>query len=179
MVYFETERLVLRNLIIEDVEDFFEFMSLPETALHEDFEPYTYQQSEQAIKRHLEDDCYWAVVLKGEQKMIGLLNYSEEDFDTYEIGYDFNPYFGKKGYATEACKELLNYLFEIVGARRIIAGCNEENKSSWQLLERLGFRREGFFLEDVTFKQDSTGRPIYVNSYYYGLLQSEWKKKTD
>jgi RimJ/RimL family protein N-acetyltransferase len=35
----------------------------------------------------------------------------------------------------------------------IIAMCNPKNDASWKLLERLKFRREGFVLENIYFKQ--------------------------
>jgi hypothetical protein len=35
-------------------------------------------------------------------------------------------------------------------------------------------RREGHFMEDVAFKKDEKGDPIYVNSYLYAILKREW-----
>ena len=49
-----------------------------------------------SIKRRAEVDYVFAVVLKQENKLIGDINYSEEDDDTYEIGYDFNELFPLK-----------------------------------------------------------------------------------
>ncbi len=57
-----------------------------------------------------------------------------------------------------------------------LSECNDTNLNSLRLLERLGFRREGHFLEDVWFKKDEIGNPIYVNSFYYAVLKSEWIK---
>jgi len=45
---------------------------------------------------------------------------------------------------------------------------------SARLLERLGFRLEGHFLEDASFKKDAAGRPVYISSFYYALLRREW-----
>ncbi|MBP7320290.1 MAG: GNAT family N-acetyltransferase, partial [Lachnospiraceae bacterium] len=124
--------------------------------------------------RRAEVDYVFAVVLKQENKLIGDINYSEEDDDTYEIGYDFNEFFWGHGYAAESCKEIIRHLFETVGARRVIAQCNDDNERSIRLLEKLGFRREGYFLEDVSFKEDENGNPIYVNSLQYAMLKREW-----
>ena len=65
-------------------------------------------------------------------------------------------------------------MFETVGARRVIAQCNDDNDRSIRLLEKLGFRKEGCFLEDVSFKEDENGNPIYVNSVQYAMLKREW-----
>lgn len=174
MIHYETDRLILRNYQLDDVQDYYDYMRLPATAEHEDFEPHTLEACGEAVRQRLTDDAYWVVVLKENDKVIGDLCYSKAEYGTYEIAYDFNAAYGKKGYATEACGVLVRHLFTEVGARRLYAGCNEGNTGSWHLLERLGFRREGHGIEDVTFKQDAQGNPIYVSSYYYALLKAEW-----
>jgi RimJ/RimL family protein N-acetyltransferase len=146
------------------------------TALHEDFEPYTFEECEKAVNARLLDDTLWVVELKEMGKVIGDLCYRKGDYETYEIAYDFNENYGKKGYATEACEVLITHIFTVLKGRRLYVGCNEENENSWKLLERLGFRREAHCIEDVAFKQDANGIPLYVNSYFYALLSREWPK---
>ena len=170
----ETDRLVIRSFWETDIDDFYEYMKLESTAKYEDFQPYSYEECVASVKRRTAMEGVFAVVLKSNDKLIGDINYSEEEDDTYEIGYDFNELFWGQGYATEACKEVLKHLFETVGARRVIAQCNDDNEHSIRLLERLGFRKEGCFLEDVTFKEDKDGNPIYVNSLQYAMLKREW-----
>lgn len=108
-------------------------------------------------------------------KVIGDLCCRKGDYGTYEIAYDFNDKYAKKGYATESCKILIKYIFTELDGRRISAGCNEGNIASWKLLERIGFRREAYCIEDVAYKQDASGNPIYVNSYFYAILKRERK----
>ena len=176
MVYIETKRLILRNYQPKDVNDYYEYMRLESTALHEDFEPYSLSQCEQAVQSRLTDDSYLVAELRDSGKVIGDLCYREGEYETYEIAYDFNENFGKKGYATEACRALITHIFRELGGRRLYVGCNEDNENSWRLLERLGFRREAHCLEDVAFKKDENGEPNYVNSYFYAMLRREWKE---
>jgi ribosomal-protein-alanine N-acetyltransferase len=174
MIKLETERLILRNFIVTDIDDFYEYMRLESTAKYEDFEPLTYKECISSIERRIPLDNVMAVILKDSGKMIGDVIFSEGgDKGTYEIGYDFNENFWNKGYATEACIAMLNHIFNKVGGRRVYAECNDDNFSSIKLLERIGMRREGHFIEDVTFKNDSYGNPIYVNSYLYAILKRE------
>ena len=175
MIPIQTPRLILRNYRESDLDDYFEYMSLEETALHEDFEPLSTAQCEAAILSRLDDDTFWAVEFDG--KMIGDLCYRLGDDGTYEIAYDFNPKFGKRGYATEACRALIDHIFYDLNGRRLYVGCNEGNDNSWRLLERLGFRREAHCIEDISFKKDAEGNPIYVNSYFYAMLKREWQKR--
>jgi RimJ/RimL family protein N-acetyltransferase len=174
MLHLETERLLIRNYILADIDDYYEYMSLDYTAEQEDFEPFSYQQCMDAVNERLTNDSYMAVVLKEKNKMIGDLCYRAKEYETFEIAYDFNVAYEKNGYATEACRALVDFLFQEKEARRVVGECNDTNLKSVRLLERLGFRREGHFLEDVCFKKNNDGSPIYVSSYYYAMLKHEW-----
>ncbi len=52
--------------------------------------------------------------------------------------------------------------------RRIIAITDCENAASVALLERLGLRREGHFIQNVWFKGTLS------DEYHYSVLQEEW-----
>lgn len=174
MISLESERLILRNYKEADLPDFYEYMQLEYTARHDDFEPLSFEQSAKLLNKRINKDNYLVVELKDAQKVIGDVSFDAEEFETFVISYDFNVKFEKQGFAAEACKVLIRHIFETLNGRRIYAECNEDNVNSCKLLERLGFRQEGHFLEDVTFKNDADGNPIYVNSYLYALLKSEW-----
>lgn len=177
MIWYETDRLILRNYLEKDTKDYYEYMSLESTALYEDFCPFSLEESKRAVMDRLQDDSYWVVELRQNKKVIGDVCYRENDYNTYEIAFDFHEKFGKKGYAAEACRILVKHIFTVLKGRRLYAGCNEENEASWRLLERLGMRREAYCLKDVSFKADEKGNPIYVNSYYYALLKEEWEQR--
>jgi hypothetical protein len=73
-------------------------------------------------------------------------------------------------------KWTFDYLFEKKGARRIYAYTEDNNVPSQRLCERLGMRREGLFLEFVSFVDDGDGNPVYENTYQYAILKKEWDK---
>ena len=174
MVRLESDRLILRNYEERDRQDFFEYMSMEYTAEHEDFDPLTFEESVQYLNSRIGNDRHLVVELKENGKVIGDLSCCEEEFGTYCISYDFNVRFEKQGYATEACVTFIEYIFRVLNGRRIYAECNEDNANSIRLLKRLGFRQEGHFIEDVSFKKDSVGNLVYVNSYLFALLKREW-----
>jgi RimJ/RimL family protein N-acetyltransferase len=95
-------------------------------------------------------------------------------FHTWEIGYVFNPKYCGKGYATEACRRILQHAFEELNAHRIVAECNPENTASWKLLERLSMRREGYYKKPGFFKRTLYGEPIWHDAYVYAILEEEW-----
>ena len=56
-----------------------------------------------------------------------------------EIGYFINPIYWNKGYATEALKAMIDYLFNI-GFKRIIASYFEENIASSRVMAKSGMK---------------------------------------
>lgn len=57
------------------------------------------------------------------------------------IGYDFFPPFWRRGFAREACAEVLRFLVAECGTKTIEATVDVENAASIKLLEALGFSR--------------------------------------
>ncbi|HEX3023553.1 MAG TPA: GNAT family N-acetyltransferase, partial [Lachnospiraceae bacterium] len=87
MIRLKTERLLLRNFEETDIDDFYEYMSKEIIARYEDFDPLTREECVASIKRRIPHDTVMAVVLKDSGKLIGDVNYSEEDeYGNYEIG---------------------------------------------------------------------------------------------
>ena len=46
-------------------------------------------------------------------------------------------------------------------------------------MERLGMRREGFLVKNIFFKSDVNGKPIWQDTYEYGILKEEWEFDRD
>lgn len=173
MLNIETKRLRIRRFKEDDWKDLYEYLSDEEVVY---YEPYTVFNEEQckkeAVNRSTNEE-FFAVCLKDSEKLIGNIYLGRRDFNCYEIGYVFNRNYQKQGYATEASKAVLDYAFDELHARRIIGKCNPKNKASYQLMERIGMRREGHLLQSVYFKVDENQNPIWSDTYEYALLKSE------
>ena len=173
----ETERLLIRRFTPDDWRDLFEYLSQESVCRYEPYEVCTEEEAKnQAVCRS--KDHYWAICLKESGKVIGNIYLHTWKYGVWELGYAFNEKFQGKGYATESARALIEDVFKQKRAHRVEAHCNPQNTASWKLLERLGFRREGHILEDTCFKKDDMGRPIWTDTYKYGLLVSEWLKET-
>jgi RimJ/RimL family protein N-acetyltransferase len=170
----KTERLIIRRFRADDWQDLHEYLSDPDVVYYEPYCIYSQDESREEAARRAEDIDFWAVALKDGGKVIGNLYLGKQDFDTYELGFVFNKRYQGQGYAYESAKSLIEYTFNN-GARRIIAMCNPKNEKSWRLIERLGLRREGHLKRNIYFKSDGEGRPIWVDTYLYGILADEWK----
>lgn len=175
---FETERLIVRKFDANDWIDLHEYLSQKEVLKYEPASESGEEECKQIASERSKSDIFWAVCNKETNKMIGHVYFEQIEpleFMTWEIGYIFNPAYYGKGYATEACKAILKYGFEQLGAHRIIAMCNVENSASWRLLERLSMRREGHRLENAFFKKTDDDKPIWIDSFQYAILENEWK----
>ena len=82
-----------------------------------------------------------------------------------------NKKFQGKGYAYEAAYAFFDYLFRDKGARRIYAYTEDYNLPSQHLCEKLGMRREGLFVEFVSFVNNPDGTPLYENTMQYAILK--------
>ena len=179
MFTFETKRLILRTFTPDDWQDLYEYLSLDEVNAFLPEWKCTEEVCQSFSVQRSKDETIWAVCIKDTGKMIGHVDIRQEhypEFLIYEIGYVFNPRYGKKGYATEALQKIIQHGFEDLNARRIIADSNPRNISSWKLLERLGMRREGHFVKNYFDKKDAGNQPIWEDTYYYAILKSEWKR---
>lgn len=171
-----TDRLIIRRFELNDWADIYEYLSDEEVVKFEPYGIFSEDQVKEETKKRVNHESFYAVCLKENKKLIGNLYLGEEDFDTFELGYVFNRKYQGQGFATESAKGIVDYAFKELGARRIIAMCNPKNDASWRLLERLKFRREGFLLKNIYFKTDDKKEPIWLDTYEYALLKTEWLK---
>ncbi len=176
MFTLETDRILIRRFKKSDWKDLYEYLSDPEVVFFEPYDAFTPEEAKKEAAKRAASDSFFAVVLRSSDKMIGNLYFHEGEFETWELGYVFNKTFQGKSYAYESAKALIDYAFSHGKTRRIIAMCNPENTRSWKLLERLSMRREGTHLQDVSFRNDDKGSPIWQDTYVYAILKSEWKK---
>jgi len=58
----------------------------------------------------------------------------------------------QKGFAKEALQGILKFLFDQKNLHRVVEIVDVENSTSIKLLESVGFKREGHFIENIFFK---------------------------
>ena len=175
----ETERLILRELKTNDVENIFEYASIPEVAEYVQWYPHkTKEDSLGFINFALEQfftgaSLIWGIVLKSENKLIGSIDLRDwkSDNKCSDTGYVISKNYWNKGFVSEALRAVINFAFEELHLNRIEAHCEEENKGSWHVMEKCGMKYEGTLREKVFIK----GR--FRTMKVYSILQKEWKAK--
>ncbi|MDD4797359.1 MAG: GNAT family N-acetyltransferase [Eubacteriales bacterium] len=176
-----SQELILRPFVESDADDLYEYLCRPEVVRYEPYGVQTRRQCHEWAAQRARQDCFWAVCQKDGGKLIGNLYFQRQEpfeWNTWELGYVFNSAYWGRGYATQAARCLLRHAFEQLDAHRVVAQCNPENTASWRLLERLGMRREGHFLQNASFDSDAQGNPIWLDTFLYAILDTEWGEPT-
>ena len=180
----ETERLTLRPFLESDAADVLEYLAKPAVNCFACMKLASLEEAEEEMQRRSgETEYYFAIVEKGSGKVIGEIDaYPEGDphdvtsrADTFSPCWMLNKDYQGKGYAYEAAHAFLDYLFREKGARRIYAYVEDYNLPSQHLCEKLGMRREGLFVEFVSFVNNEDGSPHYENTMQYAILKKEWR----
>jgi ribosomal-protein-alanine N-acetyltransferase len=170
-----TNRLVIRDFVLEDWMDVHSYASDADVTKYMIWGPNTEKDTNDFIQRtiamqqqQLRIDFELAVVLKETNTLIGGSGIHITEPNIGEIGYCFNPLYWQKGYASEAAAALTHYGFKTLGLHRIYATCRPENIGSAKVMEKTGMQREGRLREHVWHKDK------WHDSFLYSILAHEW-----
>jgi RimJ/RimL family protein N-acetyltransferase len=171
-----TNKLVLRAFSSADAQDLYEYLSYERVYRFEPGAPIDLNRAQKMADELCASPNFWAVELESQRKLIGQLYFQQIKplhLQTWELGYILSPAYQRQGYASEAVGALLNYAFSTVNIHRVVAHCNPQNLASWKLLEKLGFQREGLLRQNIFFRLDDAGEPVWTDSYVYALLEKD------
>lgn len=181
MPSFETDRLLLRKVTRQDLDDVFEFSSDPKVAQRMTWEKN--DSKEETLSNFLQPtvDGYkdgqsgvWAIVYKESEKVVGtcsLVDWSNEH-QKAEIGYVLNREFWGAGIATEALKEVLSYGFGALQLNRIEGGCDVDNIGSEKVMLKAGMTFEGVLRKNERIKGE------FRDTKIFSILKSEFDSGT-
>ncbi len=146
---FETERLLVRQLIESDLEGFHEMQSDPEVMKYVDGEPKSLSEHQKELqeliglyaKRNNEFIIY-AIERKLDYQFVGTVALVKDDHSNDEIGYRFSKKYWGQGFGFEIVQGLVRYCISI-SKEKLIAYVSPENKSSERILQKVGFVQKG------------------------------------
>ncbi|PGS53481.1 GNAT family N-acetyltransferase [Bacillus sp. AFS041924] len=174
----ETERLSLRQITHKNVDEIFSIFSNEEVIKYYGMDPFT--EKDQAVKmidsfqtrfENLQG-MRFGIVEKESKKLIGTIGLNNLVLHSRrtEIGYDLLPEFWRKGYMSEAIKEITSYCFEKLGIFRIGANIFPDNTASSTLVEKVGFKKEGL-LRGYLVQNDQS-----YDLNVFSLIKPDWEK---
>ena len=147
----ETERLLLRHLVIDDLDELFALYRDPEIRKYFPEGVLTLEETKEELEWHMHGHPrhpelgLGATIHKETGKFIGrcgLLPWNIDEKLEVEIAYLLDKSFWGKGLATEAANGLLKYGFETLHLSRLICLIDPNNIASQRVAERIGMTLE-------------------------------------
>ena len=150
-VVIETERLILREFALSDLDDFYAYASVPGVGEEAGWPHHeNKEESLKILKMFIEEKKTFAIVDKEKNKVIGSLGIEKygleeklSEFFNYqgrEIGYVLAKDYWNKGLMTEAVEAVIKYLFETLDYDFLTCGYYDKNPRSKRVQEKCGFK---------------------------------------
>ena len=170
-----TDRLTLRLMRADDLDDLHAQQSDPEVVRYQLFEPRTREEVAEKISQWQGDTIakegdFIQPAIVVDDRLVGLIYFKLTSVEnlTAEIGWALARDAQGKGYAREAASLVLDIAFGALGLHRVYAELDPRNEASVALCLRLGMRHEAHFVEDMMFKGE------WADTGVYGTLDREW-----
>ena len=182
MIKIFTDRLIIRDFNINDLENHHKLMSNNIVMYYlQDIKKNSIEESEENLNKTIndinsKDRKYYFFIIENKitNEFIGEIGYTVLSNTPcgklVDLGYFVNEKYWNKGYTTEALKQVIEFAFEKNNVYRIKTGCIKENIGSEKVMQKNGFIKEGEFKEYVFHDGKLKDR------VQYRLLRNEWKK---
>jgi len=168
MKILETDRLIFRHLLPDDLDQLFVLYSDPEIRRYFPEGTLTYEETKEELEWFLNGHPkhpelgLWATILKESNQFIGrcgLLPWTIEGRYEVEVAYMIAKEYWRQGLGTEAAGAILQYGFEQLDLSRLICLIDPANDASRRVAVKIGmtFERE---LAEI----DGDGLPTLVYS---------------
>ncbi|CAM3108517.1 GNAT family protein [Paenibacillus sediminis] len=174
----ETERLILRKLRLEDLEDMYSYASDEELTKYVTWDTHqSMSDTEQFMNYVLQQYANksvapWAIEYKQNGKMIGTIDFVwwKPDHKIAEIGYVLSKDYWGKGMTTEAARAIIQFGFEQMDLVCIQARCFIQNIGSSRVMEKSGMSFEGIIRKAMFLKG------AHQDLRMYSILREEFKR---
>lgn len=145
----ETERCIVRETTVADVDEFYRIYAEPSITRYMD-RLYDTPEEERAYMQEYIKKIYgfygygmWSIVQKGTGRVIGRAGLSwREGFGLPEIGFMIEAPNQRRGYAYEVCRAVMEYGMGELGFEKIQALVEPGNEASAALCRKLGMEWE-------------------------------------
>jgi RimJ/RimL family protein N-acetyltransferase len=169
----ETERLIIDPIRAADKEDYFINISHDKKVLETFICRYADSLEEFDFSSYPGRQDLFAIRLKETGRLIGIILYFDEKEDSCEIGYGIGSAFWNQGYATEAVRRFLEYLFREKGMQTVYASFFTGNDASRRVMEKSGMTFNHFSEKELTYLDVERDLTYYAIHRKYITLRDE------
>jgi len=153
-IILETERLLLRRFVMDDLDALFAFYSDPNVIQYIPDAPRTYEETKEELEWFLNghpkfpEIGLWAAIYRETNQFIGrcgLLPWTIDGQHKVEVAFALSKAYWGQGLATEVAQALVKYGFEHLQLSRLICLIEPKNQASINVARKSGmtFEREG------------------------------------
>jgi [ribosomal protein S5]-alanine N-acetyltransferase len=165
----ETERLLLRKIMSDDLEDMYSYCSNDEVAKYVTWNTHRSLADTKGfvdfVLNQYENGriAPWGMEYKETGRLVGTIDFVSWQLHhkTAEIGYVISPEYWGKGLTPEASRELIRFGFEKMDLVRIQARCFVENIASQRVMEKVGMSFEGIIRNGMLVKGQHWDLKLY------------------
>jgi RimJ/RimL family protein N-acetyltransferase len=171
MKILETDRLILRHLVPEDLDRLFALYRDPDIRRYFPDGTLTYEETKEELEWFLNGHPkhpelgLWATIHKETDQLIGrcgLLPWTIEGQYEVEVAYMIAKEYWGQGLGSEAAGAILQYGFRKLGLSRLICMIDPANRASRRVAEKIGMSLEkeldGFEGDNIPFLIYSTSK---------------------
>ena len=169
----ETERLIIDQIRAADKEDYFINISHDKKVLENFICRYADTLEDFDFSSYPGRQELFAIRLKETGRLIGIILYFDEKEDSCEIGYGIGSAFWNRGYATEAVRRFLEYLFREKGMQTVYASFFTGNDASRRVMEKSGMTFDHFSEKELTYLDVERDLTYYAIHRKYITLRDE------
>lgn len=141
----QTDRLRLRKPTLADVKAIARLANDRQVALNTRRLPHPYRQDDAAqyIKALADAGHDTAFLIELDFQPIGMVAVDWRDDQVPELGYWLGVDYWGRGFATEAARAVIDFVFEEYNIAQLTAGARVTNPASRNVLEKCGFQWTG------------------------------------
>jgi len=181
MIKLSTERLIIRDPLLTDIDNWHRLLSNVETMYYlQDILTHTLEESRKNLETAVAESksknrnkYFFAIEDKETGAFIGSIGYTVTEVTPVgklvEMGYFILSEFHGKGYIPEALKEVIKFAFKDDKVYRISTGCLRENQASERVMQKCGLIKEAEYKSYIWHDGKMKDR------VEYRLLRDEWQ----
>ena len=147
----ETERLILRPFVQDDLEDFYAYAKVEGVGENAGWPHHTdINITNSILQEFINKGDVYAIVDKEKQKVIGSIGIHDRTFDPTiinkkqrELGYVLSKDYWGKGLMSEAIRAIIPYTFDVMHVDILWCGHFSFNDRSRRVIEKMGFTYYG------------------------------------
>lgn len=165
----ETERLILRRYKEKDIDAMYEIITDDRLSKYIKFPNLTKEEELECIKKWINEadeskNERWVIETKNTNETVGNIDVNTvvQKHNYCNVGYTIRYDYWGNGYASEALKAVTDHLLNERGYYLVECSCNELNKQSSRVMEKAGFKKDGY-ISNRRLNKDGT----YSGVEYY------------